>query len=159
MYAGSAPGDRPARGHRPAVAALLLFALGAAAGGLFVHFLPRPAVPASDGLPPRRLEAVVYLPTQPNPDRPFTPKDWDDALDLLVREMGGATLGPTAEGCWLGAGGKVQRETVRLVVVTFERERLDALRGVLRRVGKKLGQEAIYVRLEQPRIEVLAVDP
>jgi len=153
-------GDRPPCGcARFLLSGVLLFILGAGAGGLTVHFLTRPSSPAPDSLPPRRLEAVVYLPTQPNPGRHFTPREWDDALELLVREMGGATLGPSVEGCWLGADGKLQREGVRLVIVSFERDRLDALRGVLRRVGKQLGQETVYYRLEQPRVEMLAVEP
>jgi hypothetical protein len=139
--------------------ALALFALGAAAGGLVVFLHGGPSSPGDDALPPRRLEATVYLPTAPNPGHPFTQRDWDDALDLLVSEMGGATLGPPLEGCWRGADGKPQREPVRPVVVSFEPGRLEQLRRVLRRVGKKLGQEAVYVRLEDPRVEMLAVDP
>jgi hypothetical protein len=138
--------------------ALTLFLLGALVGGLFVHFQGRLWTLPAEGLPQRRLEAVVYLPTQPNPEHPFTPKEWDDAIALLVREMGGATLGPTAEGCWLGDDGKMQREPIRLVVVSFERDRLDTFRRAIRQVGEKLGQKMLYFRLEQPRIEELAVD-
>jgi hypothetical protein len=139
--------------------ALALFALGAAAGGLVVYLHGRSSSSGDDALPSRRLEATVYLPTTPNPDHPFTPRDWDDALDLLVGEMGGATLGPELEGCWRGDDGKPWREPVRAVVVSFEPGRLGQFRQVLRQVGRKLGQKVLYVRWEQPRVELLAVDP
>jgi len=43
------------------------------------------------------------------------------------------------------------------VVVSFAPERLDELRAAVHAVGKRLGQEAMYVRFEAPRVELIAV--
>ena len=76
----------------------------------------------------------------------------------LVVPFGGATLGQSQEGCWLDAGRRVCREPIRPVVVSFMPERLDEFRQALHDVGKRLGQEAMYVRFEEPRVELVRVD-
>jgi hypothetical protein len=131
-----------------------LFAAGAGLGGAGVHLWHEHR---GQQLPPRRLEATVYLPRHADDGKPFPDGLWDEALSLLVKEFGGATLGPETEGCWLGADGNVRRERVRPVVVSFEPDRLPAFRRTLNEVGRVLGQEAMYVRFEEPRVEVLRV--
>jgi hypothetical protein len=69
--------------------------------------------------------------------------------------FGGATLGTPQEGCWLDARGLVCREQVRPVVISFAAERLDEFRGAVRAVGQFLGQEVMYVRFEEPRVELI----
>ena len=128
---------------------LLVFLLGAAAGAVAMRLWDRPLK-----LPPRRLEATVYLPTAGNPDKPFTQQDWDEAVGLLVKEFEGATLGAEVEGLWRGADGKLQREKVRPVIVTFDTHRLADFRRVLDEVGRRLKQEAVYARFEKPRVEL-----
>jgi hypothetical protein len=134
----------------------LFFGLGAVAGGTGVYAWRQVEPPAD--LPPRRLEATVFLPVTGNPKQPFTQNDWDNAVDLLVSEFGGATLGPPLEGRWSDEQ-RVQREQVRPVVISFERDRLPAFRRALQEVGRRLGQEAVYARYEEPRIDLLTVSP
>jgi hypothetical protein len=110
-----------------------------------------------DAPPPRRLEATIYLPTRGNSQKPFSEKDWHSALQLLVVEFGGATLGTPVEGYWQDSQGQLQREPVRPVIVSFEREKLARFRKVVQDVGRKLGQETIYTRFEEPRVELLPV--
>jgi hypothetical protein len=138
--------------------ALLLLLGGGAAGGLAVYWWDHRPAP-TETKPPRRCEATVFLPTTPNPEHPFTPAEWDEAVGLFAREFGGATLGPAVEGCWLNTAGKLQRESVRLVTVSFEPGQLDHFRHTLTEVGRRLGQEAVYVRYEEPRIDLLTVGP
>jgi hypothetical protein len=104
--------------------------------------------------PPERWEATVYLPTADNKDSPFTQKDWDEAVGLLVNEFEGATLGAEVEGLWRGPDGKLEREKVRPVVVSFDTHRLADFRRVLDEVGRRLKQEAVYARFERPRVEL-----
>jgi hypothetical protein len=133
---------------------LALFLAGLILGGTGVFFWTRPS---EEGLPPRRWEATVYLPLADNDGKPFAEQDWDDALGILVAECGGATLGIKREGVWVDERKQTRRETVRAVIVSFPRDRLDSFRRALVEAGKRLGQQAMYVRLEEPRIEILTV--
>jgi hypothetical protein len=136
---------------------LVLFGLGAVTGGGAVHTWDR-SVPVPE-LPPRHLEATIFLPLTGHADRPFTEAEWHKAVDLLVAEFGGATLGAPQEGCWRDSEGRLQREPVRPVIVSFEHERLADFRRTIDEVGRRLGQEAIYARFEEPRIELRPVQP
>jgi hypothetical protein len=134
---------------------LAFFAVGALTGALAVrawHVSPR-----ADGLPPRRTEATVFLPLVDNQDRPVTEERWQEVLGLFAADFGGATLGPELEGCWLDGDGRLRREPVRPVVVSFEPGQLARFRRTLDAVGRRLGQEAVYTRFEEPRVELRAV--
>jgi hypothetical protein len=132
---------------------LIGIALGVAGSLAWRHLQPGP--PAADGLPPRSLEATVYLPLHDNRGKPFPPARLRGAIDLLVRRFGGATLGPRRQGFWLAADKRVQAEPVQLLTVSFARDRLEEFRRAVARVGRRLGQEAIYVRFEEPRVELI----
>src|SRR4051794_21940488 len=82
------------------------------------------AEPAAEEPPPRRWEATLYLPLNDNHGKPFPDKDWQEAVSLIVKRFGGATLGAKTEGYWLDSRQRLQREPVQLVVVSFERTRL-----------------------------------
>jgi len=125
------------------------FAFGCGFAVLWLKFTTRQEAP----LPQERWEATVYLPA-PAADTPFTQQDWDEAVGLLVKEFEGATLGAEVEGLWRGADGKLQREKVRPVIVTFDTHRLADFRRVLDEVGRRLKQEAVYARFEKPRVEL-----
>jgi len=126
---------------------LLVFAAGTVVGAV--------AWPQLEPTPPRRWEATVYLPLQDNAGKRFAPAVWNEALDMLIAEFGGATLGQEVTGCWVNDSGKIQREPVQLVIVSLERNKLPRLRAALHRIAELLGQEAIYVRYEEPRIELI----
>jgi hypothetical protein len=145
-----------------------LFALGVLAAGIAVgrftvlsrDLTVHPTVAAAEagaGRPaPRCWEATVYLPLADNQGRPFSEGVWQEALEVLVASFGGATLGQPQEGCWLDAGRRVCRERVRPVVISFAPQRLDEFRQAVHDVGKRLGQEAMYVRFEEPRVELVS---
>jgi hypothetical protein len=104
---------------------------------------------------PRCWEATVYLPLSDNQGRPFGESVWQQAMKNLVVPFGGATLGQPTEGYWLDARRQICREPVRPVVVSFAAERLDEFRRAVHIVGEHLGQEVVYVRFEQPRVELI----
>ena len=106
---------------------------------------------------PRRWEATVYLPLADNQGRPFAEADWQAALERLVVPFGGATLGQPLEGCWLDDRRRMCREPVRPVVVSFAHGRLEEFRRVVHHVGQHLGQEAMYVRFEEPHVQLIPV--
>jgi uncharacterized membrane protein len=113
-------------------------------------------VPTTTGAPPARcLEATVFLPLADNRGQYFADTTWDVALEILVTPFGGATLGESQEGCWLDARGRVCRERIRPVAISFAPERLGEFRRAVHAVGRHLGQEAMYVRFEEPRVELI----
>jgi hypothetical protein len=143
---------------RRILAGIGLLSLGAALGAVGTLFWQhwQPPEPAEDA-PARSWEATVYLPIKDNAGKPFPPHVWDKAVGVLVRRFGGATLGPKRQGLWLTNDRNIQSEPVRLVTVSFDRGRLGQFREAVREVGNRLGQETVYIRLEEPRIEFIAV--
>jgi hypothetical protein len=130
------------------------FALGVLAGWLL---LPRLATRSAAELPARRVEATVFLPIKDNQDRPFPESVWQQAVEVIVAEFGGATLGQVQEGCWRDDQQRLRREPIRPLIVSFPAEQLETFRTKVREVGRKLGQESMYVRYEEPRIDLLPV--
>jgi hypothetical protein len=135
------------------------FLLGTAAGAGIVQMVHRPAAPVPSELPPRRLEATVFLPLVDHEGRALPEAEWQSGVDVFVERFGGATLGARCEGCWRDAQGKPSREPVRPVVVSFEAGRLPEFRQSLLAVGRLLKQDVLYTRYEEPRIELLRVEP
>jgi hypothetical protein len=136
---------------------LLLLGAVLGAGGVLVYECCQATAGPPEDLPSRSWEATVYLPVNDNEGKPYPPEQWDQAVGVLVRRFQGATVGPTRRGFWLGSGQRIQSEPVRLVVVGFDHRRLDDFRTAIREVGRRLGQDSIYVRLEEPRIELITV--
>jgi hypothetical protein len=152
----------PMAGLRRGVVGLVVFLAGAAAGGAAVlawehgpRLLHRP--PPAAGEPPRRWEATLYLPAAGNDGRRFSDEAWQEAVAVLVDRFGGATLAGEQEGWWVDRDGRLRREPVRPVVVSFDRHRLGEFRDLVREVGRRLGQDQMYVRLDEPRVETLPV--
>ena len=110
---------------------------------------------AVDPAPPRTREATVNLPLADNRGRPFTAEEWGGALDVFVSRFGGATLAEPGEGCWLDPNRRVLREPIRPVTVSFAPRRPDEFRCAVHDVGRRLGQEAMYVRLDETRTELI----
>jgi hypothetical protein len=145
-------------GARGGLLGLVLFLAGTGVGGGAVvgwQHLHHP--PPPEELPPRRCEATVYLPVVDNDGRRIDEEHWRQAVGGLVADFGGATLGAEQEGWWVDGRRQVHREPVRLVVISFERHRLAEFRAGLRDLGRRLGQEELYVRMEEPHIELLPV--
>ena len=134
------------RGMASAGAFVLLLAAA------LVHTPPRPTEP-----PPAatHFEATVYLPLADNSGRSFPNEVWEQALAGLVTPFGGGTLGEPQEGCWVGADGRLVRERVRPVVISFAPARADQLRSAVRRLRQDLSQEAVYVRYGETRVELI----
>ncbi len=141
------------------VGGLALFLIGAAGGGIAVHnWKTSSTLPAEGNTGPRRsLEATILVPLHDNQGRRFTEEEWQAAVGVLVHAFGGVTLGEPQEGWWVNGRREVQREQVRPVVVSFAPERLEEFRRLVRQIGKRLGQEAMYVRFKEPHVELIAV--
>ena len=101
------------------------------------------------------VEATVYLPLADNSGRAFASEVWDQALAELVTPFGGGTLGEPQEGCWVDAAGRLIRERVRPVVISFAPERAEQFRAAVRQMRQDLAQEAVYVRYGETRVELI----
>jgi hypothetical protein len=147
--------------RRRVVWAALWFGLGLAVGAAatFAWHQHQAERAGAGGLPPRRYEATVFLPLVDNQGRTVPEDQWQEALGLLVTELGGATLAAPVEGCWRDDDGAIRREPVRPVIVSFEQDRLDNFRRTLQRVGRRLGQRVLYTRFSEPRVELTPVAP
>lgn len=143
------------------VAGLVLFVAGAALGGSAMHLWNAPAGTGTEtGSPiPKSLEATILVPLADNQGRRFTNEEWQDAVGVLTHTFGGATLGEPQEGWWVNGRRELQREPIRPVIVSFAPDRLDEFRQQVRQLGKRLGQETMYVRFEEPRIDIISVAP
>jgi hypothetical protein len=140
---------------RSVVAGIVLLAMGATLGAAGALLWERNQEPERHDreLPARLLEATVYLPLNDNQGKPFSRKQFQSAIRVLVRQFGGATLGSRHTGFWLAADKRVQSEPVQLLTVSFPRNRLGAFRWAVGEVGRRLGQQSMYVRYEEPRVE------
>src|SRR5262245_20993846 len=111
----------------PLLLRVLWFGGGLRTGLMAGLIAPWPATPLSPGAraveavrpAPRRCEATLYLPLADNQGRPFPEAQWQEALEVVVRPFGGATLGEPREGCWIDPARRLCREWVRPVVVSF----------------------------------------
>jgi hypothetical protein len=129
--------------------------LGASGAILWQHWYP--PGPDPDPLPPASLEGTIYLPLNDNQGAAFTDDELQAAIKPLVRQFGGATLGGKRRGFWLADDRRVQSEPIQLLTVSFPRGRLSAFRQAVAEVGRRLGQQSMYVRFEEPRVELVAV--
>ena len=100
----------------------LVFASGVAAGGTGVHlWRGGPAAsPAADDLPPRRLEATIFLPVVDNNGRPLD-APWQAALEAHCRARLAAFKVPRywrlVESFPMTVTGKIQKYRLREMAV------------------------------------------
>jgi hypothetical protein len=92
------------------------------------------------------------VPTNYNDGRPVEP-EFFHKMHLEIRRAFGAyrVLQPT-EGCWEG---QVEL-TIEYEVAVFPR-RIPELRALVRRIGKDLGQTAMYFNAPPPTVEIMDV--
>jgi hypothetical protein len=131
----------------------LLFVLGFVAGGMALfcwqHFL----VPT----PTATYQATLFVPLVNPEGREFSDQEWETAFRPFTEEFGGATFADKHEGWWHDPQRRLHREPVRVVIISFGRDRLPTFRRAVRELGRRLGQEAMYFRLEEVQIEILNV--
>ncbi len=142
--------------RRSTLTGMCLLAAGVVLGaaGVLYWQQTRERTPASRPGPGRQYQATIYLPLQDNLGNEFPQDEWEAAIEVLVQEFGGATLGAKQEGFWV-SGHHIQREPVRLLTISFEHSRLDRFREKVREVGRRLGQDSVYVRFQEPQIELI----
>jgi hypothetical protein len=146
-------------GRRNSLIGSCLVVVGIALGALGVLLWQRlqPSENEAEPLPSRCLEATIYLPLNDNQGVAFRQADLDRALEPLILTFGGATLGDQRRGFWRTDDGRVQSEPVRMLTVSFPPGRLGEFRRGVAEIGRRLGQQSVYVRFEEPRVELVAI--
>ena len=111
-----------------------------------------------DRQPHARWEATIFVPVNDSSGAPFSAGVWHNAMAELVTPFGGATVHEPKDGYWNGRTG-VMHEPVRPIVVTFDPAEMPKFRAALFAMGKILGQEEMYARLEKCHVEQVLVQP
>ena len=64
----------------------------------------------------------ILIPTMDNEGTPFTPKDYDDFANLVIKEIGvtGLTMLPRGTGYWVGSSKQVQQEPMIPILIGCE---------------------------------------
>jgi hypothetical protein len=90
------------------------------------------------------VKFTTLIPTTRNDGRAVKPSVLTDLIDRLWRPFGGMTNEGVVTGRWIDDDGREYADTCVKVSVECARERLpEAIRGVLR-IGRRLGQRAMY---------------
>jgi hypothetical protein len=92
---------------------------------------------------------VTRIPTHRN-DRSRISKRERRAILSLVRDtFGGYALEGPFEGAWVGDDGRVYEETSYRLEVLVPPDRVKEARQLFTRIGKQLGQRAIYFEVRE----------
>lgn len=102
-----------------------------------------------------KWEATVFLPTVDHSGKKVEEAVWDEALTTLIQPFGGATLTDQHQGYWVSSKLGLQRESVQMVVISFELNQQEKFEEVVKKVGKQLGQEAVYFQVRKQRIGLI----
>src|SRR5262245_4950721 len=95
------------------------------------------------------------LPLTDNAGRPIEPRVIIDLHRELLAEFRGFTIHPTGEGRWRSRPGRVYQEGVVAYEVAVTPERVSLLRDVVCRLGRRLGQLAMYFDAPAPSVEII----
>src|SRR5947209_1824760 len=94
-------------------------------------------------------------PLTDNDGRPIHPQVIVDLHRELLREFGGFTIHPTSEGRWQSRAGRVYQEEVLVFEVAAPEGKIAALREIVSRLGRQLGQLAMYFDAPAPSVEII----
>lgn len=87
---------------------------------------------------------VTRIPTRRNDGSKVSPRERRAILTLVRDTFGGYSLEGPFQGAWVAADGRVYEEASYRLEVLIPPERLREARELFMRVGKQLGQRAIY---------------
>lgn len=94
----------------------------------------------------------------PLTDNDGQPIDTQVILDLhreLLAEFGGFTIHPTSQGRWQSRGGRLYQEEIVVYEVAVPQNQVGLLRDVVCRLGRRLGQLAMYFDAPLPTVEII----
>lgn len=90
------------------------------------------------------MKFTTLIPTTDNNGTALKPSLLNRLIDALWRPFGGMTNDGYVTGRWIDSDGNEFADTCAKVSIDCDRERLgEAIRGV-KRIGRRLGQRAMY---------------
>jgi hypothetical protein len=95
------------------------------------------------------------VPLTDNEGQPIDPQMIVDLHRELLGQFGGFTIHPTSEGRWQSRAGRVYQEEVIVYEVAIPHENVALLRDVVCRLGRRLGQLAMYFDAPSPSVEII----
>jgi hypothetical protein len=92
---------------------------------------------------------ITRLPTHRNNGSKISARERRAILTLVRDTFGGYTLEGPFEGAWVADDGQVYEEASYRLEVLVPPERLSEARELFTRIGKRLGQRAIYLEVRE----------
>lgn len=92
---------------------------------------------------------ITRIPTHRNDGSRISRRERRSILNLVRDTFGGYTLEGPFEGAWVADDGRVYEATSYRLEVLVPPERVSEARVLFTRVGKQLGQRAIYFEVRE----------
>ena len=92
---------------------------------------------------------VTRIPTRRNDGSKISKRERRAVLTLVRDTYGGYSLEGPFEGAWVADDGRVYEETSYRLEVLVPSERVREARELFTRIGKQLGQRAIYFEVRE----------
>ena len=92
---------------------------------------------------------ITRIPTHRNDGSKISTRERRAILNLVRDTFGGYTLEGPFEGAWVADDGRVYEETSYRLEVLVPPKRLSEARELFKRIGKRLGQRAIYLEVRE----------
>jgi hypothetical protein len=93
--------------------------------------------------------AITRIPTHRNDGSKVSPRERRAILTLVRDIFGGYSLEGPFQRAWIAEDGQVYEETSYRLEILLPPERLSEARELVIRIGKQLGQRAIYFEVRE----------
>ena len=95
------------------------------------------------------------LPLTDNAGQPIEAQVILDLHRELLGEFRGFTIHPTSQGRWQSRAGRLYQEEVVVYEVAAPKDKVSVLRDAVCRLGRRLGQLAMYFDAPAPSVEII----
>jgi hypothetical protein len=95
------------------------------------------------------------VPLTDNAGQPIDPQVIVELHRELLGQFGGFTIHPTSLGRWQSRAGRVYQEEVVVYEIAVSEVKIPLLRDVVSRLGRRLGQLAMYFDAPPPSVEII----
>jgi len=94
------------------------------------------------------VKFTTLIPLTRNDGSPVSSKELSGFLDRFYRRFGGYTVGTPVRGCWSDADGQRFDDEALPVTVECDNSRLEEARKLVLRIGRQLGQKAMWFEVQ-----------